>query len=254
MNNLDDVITMLAESLSTARHVTVLTGAGVSAESGIPTFRDAQTGLWSHFDPEELASPAGFARNPTLVWRWYAERRVKACVAQPNPAHHALADLATLVPKLTLVTQNIDGLHQRAGSQQVIELHGSLHRARCTVDGSIHTTWDYDEELPQCPTCGALLRPDVVWFGEYLPPGALESAYAATLDCDVFFSIGTSGVVEPAASLPRIALARGATVLILNLEQTTTARPPLFTIYGKAGEVLPRLVDAVRSLRRQQGE
>ncbi|MCX7860729.1 MAG: NAD-dependent deacylase [Chloroflexus sp.] len=240
----DAVITAFAKRLRTARHVTVLTGAGISAESGIPTFRDAQTGLWSHFDPEELASPAGFARNPALVWRWYAERRIKACAAQPNPAHYALAELAQRVPQLTLITQNIDGLHQRAGSPDVIELHGSLHRARCMADGSVHTTWDYDEELPLCPDCGALLRPDVVWFGEMLPRVALETAWAAALDCDVFMSIGTSGVVEPAASLPRVALGRDATVLILNLEQTTAARPPLFTINGKAGEVLPQLVAA----------
>lgn len=240
----DAVITAFAKRLRTARHVTVLTGAGISAESGIPTFRDAQTGLWSHFDPEELASPAGFARNPALVWRWYAERRVKACAAQPNPAHYALAELAQRVPQLTLITQNIDGLHQRAGSPDVIELHGSLHRARCMADGSVHTTWDYDEELPLCPDCGALLRPDVVWFGEMLPRVALETAWAAALDCDVFMSIGTSGVVEPAASLPQVALGRDATVLILNLEQTTAARPPLFTINGKAGEVLPQLVAA----------
>ncbi|MBO9339134.1 MAG: NAD-dependent deacylase [Chloroflexus sp.] len=249
MSDLDEVITALAHHLHAAQHVTVLTGAGISAESGIPTFRDAQTGLWSQFDPEELASPAGFARNPGLVWRWYAERRIKACAAQPNPAHYALVDLAKMVPKLTLITQNIDGLHQRAGSQDVIELHGSLHRARCMADGTVHTTWDYDEELPQCPDCGALLRPGVVWFGEYLPAAALEAAYAATLDCDVFLSIGTSGIVEPAASLPRIALSRGATVLILNLEQTTAARPPLFTINGRAGEVLPHLVETMRRLR-----
>ncbi len=242
MSDLDLVMATFADHLRTARHVAVLTGAGISAESGIPTFRDAQTGLWSHFNPEELASPDGFARNPALVWRWYAERRVKACAAQPNPAHYALAELAKRVPHLTLITQNIDGLHQRAGSPHVIELHGSLHRARCTVDGSVHTTWDYDEELPQCPNCGAMLRPDVVWFGELLPRRALETAWEAALDCDIFMSIGTSGVVEPAASLPRVALGRDAAVLILNLEQTTAARPPLFTISGKAGEVLPRLV------------
>ncbi len=244
MSNLNQVIAAFAKRLRTARHVAVLTGAGISAESGIPTFRDAQTGLWSHFNPEELASPAGFARNPALVWRWYAERRVKACAAQPNPAHIALARLAALTPQLTLITQNIDGLHQRAGSPNVIELHGSLHRARCTVDGSVHTSWDYDEELPTCPNCGGLLRPDVVWFGEMLPRAALEKAWAAALDCNVFMSIGTSGVVEPAASLPRIALDRKASVLILNLEQQTVARPPLFTIHGKAGEVLPRLIAA----------
>lgn len=242
MTDLDAVITAFAAHLRTARHVAVLTGAGISAESGIPTFRDAQTGLWAHFDPEELASPAGFARNPALVWRWYAERRVKACAAQPNPAHYALAELAKHVPQLTLITQNIDGLHQRAGSPHVIELHGSLHHARCMADGSVHTTWDYDEKLPRCPNCGAMLRPDVVWFGEMLPRKALETAWEAALKCDVFMSIGTSGVVEPAASLPRVALGRDAAVLILNLEQATAARPPLFTINGKAGEVLPRLV------------
>ncbi|NJM05257.1 NAD-dependent deacylase [Candidatus Gracilibacteria bacterium] len=224
----------------------MLTGAGVSAESGLPTFREAQTGLWAQYDPEELATPQAFRRNPRLVWEWYAWRRQLAAAAQPNPAHVALAALAQRVPECTLITQNVDGLHTRAGSVNPIELHGNLSRVKCFDDGRVVEHWQATADPPpRCPDCGGMLRPDVVWFGELLPRTALDAAIAAAQACDVFLSIGTSGLVEPAAALPRIALQCGATVVLINLDVPTRATPPLYAINAKAGELLPALVDAV---------
>ncbi|NTV63960.1 MAG: NAD-dependent deacylase [Oscillochloris sp.] len=236
----------LVEVLQRARHVTILTGAGVSAESGIPTFRDAQTGLWASFNPQELASPAGFRHNPKLVWDWYAWRRTMVAQVDPNPGHIALAELERRVPQATLITQNVDGLHQRAGSTTVIELHGNIGRVTCSVEGTLVTEWaEPDDDLPpRCPRCGAYLRPDVVWFGEMLPEAALQAAWAAAEACDLFLSIGTSGVVEPAASLPRAALQAGASVAVINLDVKTAARPPLFTLNARSGELLPALLRA----------
>jgi NAD-dependent deacetylase len=236
----------LVEVLQRARHVAVLTGAGVSAESGIPTFRDAQTGLWANFNPEELASPAGFKHNPRLVWEWYAWRRQLVAQAAPNPGHIALAELERHVPQLTLITQNVDGLHQRAGSTELIELHGNIGRVICSVERTLVTEWadDGGRLPPCCPRCGAYLRPDVVWFGEVLPSAALQAAWEAAEGCDLFLSVGTSGLVEPAASLPRAALQLGATVAVINLDVNTAARPPLFTINARSGELLPMLLKA----------
>ncbi len=169
----------LIATLQSAQRITVLTGAGISAESGIPTFRDAQTGLWSKFRPEELASPEAFAHNPQRVWDWYADRRRVAAQAQPNPGHIALAELERRVAKLTIITQNVDGLHQRAGSGRVLELHGSLQRVRCSREGTAQATWPEGGDVPACPECGALLRPDIVWFGEALPVKTLEHARVA---------------------------------------------------------------------------
>ncbi|MBX0326342.1 NAD-dependent deacylase [Oscillochloris sp. ZM17-4] len=236
----------LVAALRRARHVAVLTGAGVSAESGIPTFRDAQTGLWASFSPEDLASPAGFRRNPRRVWEWYAWRRELVAQAAPNPGHLALAELARYVPQLTLITQNVDGLHQRAGSEAVIELHGNIGRVVCAEEGGVVEQWDESggELPPRCPRCGAHLRPDVVWFGELLPEAAMAAAWAAARSCDLFLSIGTSGLVEPAASLPRAAMQAGATVAVINLDVTTAARPPLYTLNARSGELLPALLRA----------
>ena len=231
--------------LRDARDVAVLTGAGISAESGIPTFREALTGLWATYDPETLASPAGFRHQPRLVWDWYAERRARVMEARPNPGHFALAELERQAPRFTLFTQNIDGLHQAAGSVRVTELHGSIRRVRCDHEGAVVNRWEDDGVTPpHCPACGGLLRPDVVWFGEYLPEGALEAAWEAAERCDLFLSVGTSNLVEPAASLPWIAHRRGATVIVVN----TTAEgqrhgPGILHLVGKAGEVLPAIVD-----------
>jgi NAD-dependent deacetylase len=235
----------LVAALRRARFIVALTGAGVSAESGIPTFRDAQTGLWARYNPEDLATPEAFRRNPRLVWEWYAWRRQLVSAAAPNPGHLALARLERLAPRFTLITQNVDGLHQRAGSASVIELHGNLLRVRCSAEGTVYTTWpDVADPPPPCPACGAPLRPDVVWFGEMLPPEALERAWRAATTCDLFLSIGTSGLVEPAASLPRVAYASGATVAVINLDVTNAVEERRFYLHARSGELLPALVSA----------
>lgn len=236
----------LVARLGQARHVAVLTGAGVSAESGVPTFRDAQTGLWARYRAEDLATPEAFARNPELVWSWYRMRAELVRQAVPNPAHVALARLEALVPRLTLLTQNVDGLHGRAGSRTIVELHGNILRARCTEDGALVPYEQLGgDTVPRCADCGALLRPDVVWFGEQLPRAALETAFAAARECEVFLSVGTSNLVEPAASLPWIAAAAGAMVAVINPSmegQRTGAN--IFHLAGKAGEQLPALLAA----------
>lgn len=224
----------------------VLTGSGVSAESGVPTFRDAQTGMWSTFNPDELATRQGFRRNPRLVWEWYASRRKMMAETAPNPGHLALAQMERRIPEFVLVTQNIDGLHQRAGSRQVVELHGNINRAKCFLEDTIFNSWREDQDIPpRCPHCGAHLRPDVVWFGEALPLAALRTAIDAAQNCDVFLSIGTSGEVEPAASLPFEALSRGATVVEVNPHETPLSTRATFRLNGPSGRLLPLLVNEV---------
>ncbi len=203
----------LVTTLRNARGVAVLTGSGISAESGVPTFRDAQTGLWSRYEPQELATPEAFARNPRLVWEWYTWRRELVKQAAPNPGHRALAALEARVPGFVLITQNVDGLHRRAGSQNVTELHGNIMRSRCFVEGIVVEPREDDTSVPpSCPNCDAFLRPDVVWFGEALPVRAFEEALEAARGCDLFFSVGTSGLVQPAASLALDALQNGAVI------------------------------------------
>ena len=235
----------LTNAVKRARRVVVLTGAGVSAESGVPTFRDAQTGLWADFKPEELATPQAFRRNPKLVWEWYAWRRVKVHSVEPNAGHHALAELEARVPEFTLITQNVDGLHQRAGSKNVIELHGNITRVKCFREGTIVREWRDDGEVPpRCPHCGDYLRPDVVWFNESLPEGAFETAETKSREGDLFLSIGTSSVVYPAAMLPEIALNSGATVIEINPEETPLTHLMTHSVRGQAGVVLPELLRA----------
>jgi NAD-dependent deacetylase len=236
----------LIRRLRVAQHIAVLTGAGVSAESGIPTFRDAQVGLWAQYQPEDLATPEAFERNPKLVWDWYAWRSELVRSAQPNPGHYALAEMQRHVPQFTLITQNVDGFHQQAGSTDVIELHGSIMRTKCSREDVVIAQWAATEETPpRCPRCGAYLRPDVVWFGEMLPPAALEAAAHAANTCDVFFSIGTSGLVEPAASLARLALQRGASVVEINPTITPLTSRASFVLQGASGAILPALIAAV---------
>lgn len=233
----------LVEALREARSVAVLTGSGVSAESGVPTFREAQTGLWARFDPEELATPEAFARDPGLVWEWYEWRRELVNKAAPNPGHEALAELERHVPQFVLITQNVDGLHRRAGSRNVVELHGNIRRSKCSREGDIVEPREDDTDVPpSCLRCGAMLRPDVVWFGEMLPAGALQEAYTAARSCDLFFSIGTSGVVQPAASLAFEALRSGAVVVEVNPGETPLTRHADYALRGLSGEVLPALV------------
>jgi NAD-dependent deacetylase len=232
--------------MRSARRVAVLTGAGISAESGIPTFRDALTGLWANYNPEDLATPQAFRRNPKLVWEWYAERRAKIAQVAPNDGHRALAQLEEHYADFALITQNIDSLHQRGGSRHVIELHGNIARVKCFDDDQVVDAWDDTGEVPpRCPRCGGLLRPDVVWFRELLPAAALQRAVDAARACDLFLSIGTSGLVEPAASLPFEALRQGAAVVEVNPEETPLSDRATYVLRGLAGVVLPALVRAV---------
>lgn len=228
----DATVERAARLLAAAERICVSTGAGMSAESGVPTFRDAD-GLWSTFDPEELASQAGFARDPVKLWAWYRWRRAELAQVAPHRGHEILAEWEQRCPELTVVTQNIDGLHHRAGSQRVYELHGRLDRARCVSCAYGHTGLDDLGPDPHCPECGARLRPDVVWFGELLPRDALDGARAAVDACDVLLLIGTSGVVQPAASFPEHAKLRGARLIEINPH--ATAHSALADVCVRAG-------------------
>jgi len=240
-------IVELAEALRSANRVCVLTGAGMSAESGVPTFRDAQTGLWAKYDPLELATPEAFAANPERVWDWYQYRRELVLRADPNDGHRALAELAGLVSDLTIVTQNVDGLHRRAGSTNVVEFHGNLFVDRCFRSGSVVEGMQ-PGPLPHCPGCGAPIRPGVVWFGEAIPEDALDRAFAAAGGCDAFVSIGTAAEVYPAAGLIDRARRNNAVVAEINPQLTGTAAGGI-EIAATAVEALVPLVNRLRAPR-----
>lgn len=237
-----DIPEALVGALRDARHVCVLTGAGVSAESGVPTFREATEGLWAKYNPLDLATPEAFLTDPELVWQWYRWRRGIVAAAAPNPGHYALAQLADLVPRFTLVTQNVDNLHRRAGSRDVIEFHGNLFEDRCFAEGTLEVG-DPAMAVPLCPSCGAQLRPGVVWFGESIPEQSLRDACDAALSCDVFLSVGTSSLVYPAAGLADLARGAGAVIVEINPEPTEQAAGFDFAIAAKSGAALPELVN-----------
>lgn len=230
------------QRLAAAQSVAVLTGAGISAESGIPTFRGAG-GLWNNYRAEDLATPEAFARDPKLVWEWYNWRRETIATAAPNAAHRALVKLETTKPRFTLITQNVDGLHDLAGSGRILKLHGDIWRLRCTACGA---NWpDRRATLPKLPphcACGGLARPGVVWFGEPLPEGMMKEAEHAVAASEVFLVIGTSAVVYPAAGLVPYAKQSGATVIEVNPESTAFSDTVDFALQGPAGELLPKLV------------
>lgn len=250
--------------LRAATRALALTGAGISAESGIPTFRDLGTGLWTQYSLEDFATPRGWRRNPQLVWGWYAHRRRLVQRVEPNAGHRALAALADFYPQFTLATQNVDGLHARAGSRDVLELHGSLFRFKCSADDD---PVDYQDpgdadpaslealergdvpDVPACPRCGALVRPDVVWFEEALPEAPFRRAEEATRVCDVCFVVGTSALVWPAAGLPLMARSRGALLVEINPEATDLTDRADLSLRGPAGVILPELVKLIREER-----
>ncbi len=242
----------LRTALQNAKSVCVLTGAGVSAESGVPTFR-GDDGLWKKFKPEELASFDAFIGNPELVWEWYSYRKQVMKNVQPNAAHHALVQMQQMTQDFTLVTQNVDNLHTRAGSKNVLELHGNIERSYCIDCRTFANDVELpdDRKAPRCSNCGGLVRPDVVWFGELLPVEAFQKASAAADRCDLFLTVGTSAVVYPAASLPMIARSRGAYVVEINAEYTEISHRVHETLIGKAAEILPILVDELFKVKEQ---
>lgn len=244
----------LLRQLAGASRVMVLTGAGMSAESGIPTFRDAQTGIWAKYRAEDLATPEAFAANPGRVWAWYEERRAKVRAARPHGGHQALVILETLVPELTVVTQNVDGLHQLSGSRKVLELHGNILRSKCSVTGrTISSEWlaDSPHEAPPSPyVAHGFARPDVVWFGETLPHQALEDAMDAAVRCDFCISAGTTSLVQPAASLPLMALEHGAALIEINPQETPLSPHAQQCLRGTVSQVLPAIVSQLQAWKR----
>jgi NAD-dependent deacetylase len=239
-------IAAAAAALRGAERVAVLTGAGVSAESGVPTFR-GEHGLWRQFRAEELATPEAFARDPKLVWEWYDWRRGLIADVEPNPAHRTLAKWESRFPDFGLITQNVDGLHRRAGSRNILELHGNIWKMRCTSEGtrSENLETPLAEIPPRCPACSALLRPDVVLFGESLDPDVLDRAAEWSSLCRVMLVVGTSAVVQPAASLPLRAAAAGALIIEINPAPTPLTDLADISLQGKAGEILPRIDEAI---------
>jgi NAD-dependent deacetylase len=233
--------------LDEARSCVVLTGAGMSAESGVPTFRDAQTGIWSKFDPMQLASREGFEADPGFVWRWYSSRRDKVAEVRPNAGHFALAGLELRFSPFAIVTQNVDGLHTRAGSTGVLELHGNLMRTKCFAECGVRIDSLASlpaGEPPACPRCGKWLRPDVVWFGEMLDPTVLDDAERLAACCDVMLVVGTSGMVYPAAGLPYLAKRRGAKVIVVNPNPSDIDDCADVLVAETAARALPQLFEA----------
>jgi NAD-dependent deacetylase len=244
-------IEMAISALRKARKVVFFTGAGISAESGIPTFRDKLTGLWEKHDPQRLETSKAFKDDPALVWGWYLWRRNQVAMALPNAAHQMISHLPTTGREVSVITQNIDNLHERAGSEGVIHLHGSLETPICfTCKRPVKLTIELAQvseeggsiEPPRCPRCNGRLRPSVVWFGEDLPGGAWKAAMARVRSCDVLLSVGTSGIVRPAADIPEIALAAGATVIHVNLIDVGLGERNEIMVVGSAAHVLPAML------------
>jgi NAD-dependent deacetylase len=232
-----------------------LTGAGISAESGVATFR-GHDGLWSKLKPEELANFDAFLRNPELVWEWYNYRKNIIHNVKPNPAHEALVAMESFVNNFTLVTQNVDNLHNRAGSKRVLELHGNIERSYC-VDcekPAFNIEVKPEKKVPRCTYCGGLIRPDVVWFGEILPEDVFQAAVEAASRCELFFAVGTSAVIFPAAGLPLTARNHGAYLVEINTERTDISHIVDETLLGKAGEVLPQIVSILKEMRGRTNE
>lgn len=251
MNELERALGIVAQ----AERVVVATGAGMSKESGLPTFRDAQEGLWARYRPEELATRQAFRANPSRVWGWYNYRRGLVARHAPHAGHLAVARMERLLPSVAVVTQNVDGMHRRAGSTTVLELHGNINRFKCfdsdhpvVIEIPIAET-DGPVEPPSCSLCGSYVRPDVVWYGEMLPAGLFEEAAGLARACDVMLVVGTSGIVYPAAALPGTARSGGASVIEINVQPSELSADVDLLIQGRAGEILPQLVSMIERLR-----
>lgn len=245
------MIAQAAKLINSAKQIVILTGAGVSKESGIPTFREAQTGLWETYDAQQLATPQAFRNNPKLVWEWYEFRRHMIGEKRPNPGHVALAELEKRFPSTWIITQNIDDLHEQAGSEQVIHLHGNIAQHKCfdncqgnpTIIDTTSFEWDKDDGPPPCPHCGAWVRPNVVWFTEMLPEKELNQAFQLSLTCDLMIVIGTSGLVTPAAALPGKAKNRNqAKIIEINPNYSMITSIADIKLEGPSGEIMPQIM------------
>jgi len=236
----------LIDTLKNSASIVFFTGAGISSESGIPTFRGKE-GLWNKFKPEELANFDAFIRNPELVWEWYNYRRRIVHEAKPNPAHLTIAEMQNHFKDVTVVTQNVDNLHRRAGSKKIFELHGNIENNFCiSCKKNQDEDLDFSHGVPKC-VCGGLIRPGVVWFGEFLPEDQFRGGELAAMKADVFFVVGTSAVVYPAAGLVYTAKASGATIVEINIEETEISSSVNYSYFGKAGEILPKIFEEYKS-------
>jgi NAD-dependent deacetylase len=238
------------ERLENADSIVFFTGAGISAESGIATFR-GENGIWNKFKPEELANFDAFLRNPDMVWEWYQYRRSIVHSASPNPGHTAIADFENFYKDVTVVTQNIDNLHRRAGSKTIYELHGNIERNYCIDCHTFYNLPDLkiEDKAPKCEKCGGLIRPDVVWFGEFLPEDAFSNSQNAAERCDICFIVGTSAVVYPAAYIPLTAKESGACLVEINVEETEISRLVDISFLGESGKIMPKIIEEVKRIK-----
>lgn len=244
---------LFLKRLQSAYTIVVLTGAGMSAPSGVPTFRGKE-GLWKKFSPQELANPEAFLKNPELVWEWYRWRRELMQTVKPNLGHYALVDMGAFIPEFNIVTQNVDNLHQVAGTENVTELHGNILRNRCIDCNSFVPESEIDfngKAVPKCKKCRGLIRPDVVWFGEMLPEAALAKAQQLSAEAEIFIAIGTSATVEPAASLPFLAKGNGAFLLEINTEETPLSAVADHRLPYSVEKVLPVLAMQIAKIRKR---
>jgi NAD-dependent deacetylase len=240
-----EISTKLIEKLKSAKKIVFFSGAGISAESGIPTFR-GKDGIWNKLNPEELANFNAFIRNPKLVWEWYNYRKSIIHQSKPNAGHVAIAEMEKYFDEVIVVTQNVDNLHRRAGSKIVYELHGNIERNFCIkCKKRYDVELEFSEGVPKC-NCGGLIRPDVVWFGEYLPADQFQLSEKAARDCDVFFIVGTSAVVYPAASLVYVAKSRGAFLVEVNIEETEASSIADVSLFGESGKILPQIIEQMK--------
>ncbi len=239
------------EKLTNAKRIVFFTGAGISVESGISTFR-GKDGIWNKLKPEELANFNAFLKNPDMVWEWYQHRRQIIHEAKPNPGHIAIAEFQNYFEDVTVVTQNIDNLHRRAGSKKIFELHGNIERNYCIDCGTFYNSPDLDisKGVPKCKNCGGLIRPDVVWFGEMLPQDEYNSGEKAAESSDICFVVGTSAVVYPAVYIPMTAKQSGAYLVEINIDTTEFSRYADYSILGEAGKILPLILEEIKKIRK----